>query len=135
MDAVNVLAPAVGLAPACAALRIHRSTVYRNDARRRRLLVPPATPAPRPAPPLAFSDAEREALQEVLCCERFIDCAPATIHATLLDEGIYVGSVRTMYRELAIDGQARERRNQPKNLSCRYAKPCEGRQTVGWRRN
>ncbi|MGB7991851.1 MAG: hypothetical protein WCF44_20805 [Candidatus Methylophosphatis roskildensis] len=23
----------------------------------------------------------------------------------------------------------------PKNLSCRYAKPCEGRQTVGWRRN
>lgn len=121
MSAVNALAPEVGLAPACAALRIHRSTVYRADARRRHLSRPPVTPSPRPAPPLAFSDVERQALHDVLCCERFADCAPPTIHATLLDEGIYLGSVRTMYRLLAADGQARERRNQLTHPA--YAKP------------
>ena len=121
MVAVNILAPEVGLAPACAALRVHRSTVYRDDARRRHLLVPLAIPVPRPTPPLAFNDAERQALQAVLCCERFIDCAPATIHATLLDEGVYLGSVRTMYRLLASDGQSRERRNQLTHPA--YVKP------------
>ncbi len=121
MVAVNILAPEVGLAPACAALRVHRSTVYRDDACRRHLLVPLAIPVPRPAPPLAFSDAERQVLQAVLCCERFIDCAPATIHATLLDEGVYLGSVRTMYRLLATDGQSRERRNQLTHPA--YVKP------------
>ena len=67
MHAVNVLAPEVGLAPACAALRIPRSTVYRDDARRRRLNVSPLTSSLRPAPPLAFSPAERQALRDVLC--------------------------------------------------------------------
>jgi putative transposase len=121
MRAVNVLAPEVGLAPACAALRIPRSTVYRDDARRRRLSVPPLTSSPRPAPPLALSPAERQALRDVLCSERFADCAPPSVYATLLDEGRYLGSVRTMYRLLAADGQARERRNQLTHPA--YAKP------------
>ena len=82
------------------------------------MIVPPP---PRPAPPLAFSDAERRALRDILCSERFADCAPTTIHATLLDEGIYVGSVRTMYRRLAVDGQVRERRDQLTHPA--YAKP------------
>lgn len=121
MNAVNILAPAVGLVQACAAMRVHRSGVYRDDERRRHLSVVPVMDSPRPAPPLAFSDAERQALQEVLCCERFADCAPPTIYATLLDEGVYVGSVRTMYRLLAADGQSRERRNQLNHPT--YAKP------------
>jgi len=123
MNAVNILAPEVGLAPACAAMRVHRSTIYRDDARRRRLIVLPVIvpPPPRHAPPLAFSDAERRALRDILCSERFADCAPTTIHATLLDEGIYVGSVRTMYRRLAADGQVRERRDQLTHPA--YAKP------------
>jgi putative transposase len=112
MGAVYVLAPDVGLARACAALRMHRSTVYRDDARRRHLSVGPGRHAPRPAPPLAFTDMERQALQAVLCSERFADCAPPTIYATLLDDGLYLGSVRTMYRLLASDGQSRERRDQ-----------------------
>jgi len=121
MGAVNALAPEVGLTRACAALRVPRSAVYRDDARRRRLGVAPVMRSPRPAPPLAFSAAERQALQEVLCSERFADCAPPTIYATLLDDGIYLGSVRTMYRLLAADGQARERRNQLTHPA--YAKP------------
>jgi len=121
MGAVNDLAPVVGLTHACAALRVPRSTLYRIDAHRRRLTVAPVVRSPRPAPPLAFSEAERQALQAVLCCGRFADCAPPTIYATLLDDGIYLGSVRTMYRLLAADGQARERRNQLTHPA--YTKP------------
>ena len=44
--------------------------------------------------------------------ERFVDDAPASIVARLLDEGSYLCSVRTMYRILAQQGEARERRDQ-----------------------
>jgi putative transposase len=112
MEAVNILAPDVGMLRACAALRVHRSGVYRDDARRRLLCPLAVTRLPRPAPPLALSDAERQVIRDMLCSERFADCAPPTIYATLLDEGTYLGSVRTMYRLLAVDAQTRERRNQ-----------------------
>lgn len=55
----------------------------------------------RPRPPLALPIVEQEYLLGVLDSERFADTAPATIYATLLDEGHYHGSVRTMYRLLA----------------------------------
>ena len=71
---------------------------------RRRCLVAPAVRLPRLAPPLALSETERQVLRDVLCGERFADCAPPTIYATLLDEGTYLASVRTMYRLLAVDG-------------------------------
>ena len=48
MQALNQLAPEVGLAPACAALNLSRSSVYREDARRRLLLPATATLVPRP---------------------------------------------------------------------------------------
>lgn len=121
MQALNQLAPDVGMARACAALRVNRSGVYREDARRHHLGTAPVIRVPRPAPPLALCDAERQALKDVLCSEHFADCAPPTIYATLLDEGRYLGSVRTMYRLLAVDGQTRERRNQLTHPA--YAKP------------
>ena len=43
--------------------------------------------------------------------ERFCDASPYTIHATLLDEGRYVCSVRTFYRILEEEHEVRERRN------------------------
>ena len=49
------------------------------------------------------------------------DMAPAAVHATLLDEGRYVGSVRTMYRALAAQGGSPERRRQLMHPA--YAKP------------
>jgi putative transposase len=55
---------------------------------------------------------EREQVLEVLHQERFIDRAPAEVYATLLDEGLYLCSIRTMYRILASEGEVRERRNQ-----------------------
>jgi putative transposase len=57
-------------------------------------------------------DAERQQIRDVLCSPRFVDVAPAEIVATLLDEGIYLASERTMYRLLAEHGQTGERRNQ-----------------------
>lgn len=44
--------------------------------------------------------------------ERFCDRAPAQVWATLLDEGVYVASVSTMYRLLRARAQVRERRAQ-----------------------
>jgi putative transposase len=43
---------------------------------------------------------------------RFVDQAPAEIYATLLDEGIYHCSIRTMYRILDANGEVQERRRQ-----------------------
>jgi len=60
----------------------------------------------------ALVPAEREAVLACLHEERFQNCAPAAIYATLLDEGRYHGSIRTMYRILAGQGEARERRDQ-----------------------
>jgi hypothetical protein len=70
---------------------------------------------------LALSSAEQEVLLGVLDSERFVDVAPATVFATLLDEGRYHGSVRTMYRLLATRNQGGERRNQ--RVHPIYAKP------------
>lgn len=121
MDAVNLLAPDVGLKRACRAMHVPRSSVYRADERQRHLVMPRAPAAPRSAPPLALSVMERDTLREVLCSERFADCAPATIYATLLDDGTYLCSIRTMYRLLETDGQSRERRDQLTHPV--YAKP------------
>ena len=44
--------------------------------------------------------------------ERFQDRAPAAVYATLLDEGHYRCSIRTIYRLLAKNGETRERRDQ-----------------------
>jgi putative transposase len=43
---------------------------------------------------------------------RFVDLAPTEVYATLLGEGRYIGSVRTMHRILAENAEVRERRDQ-----------------------
>ncbi len=63
-------------------------------------------------PPLALDAQENALLLDTLYSERFADAAPAAMHAMLLDEGRYLGSVRTMYRLLNTQGSSRERRRQ-----------------------
>jgi transposase InsO family protein len=70
---------------------------------------------------LAFTDTERDGLLAILNSERFADRAPASIFATLLDEGRYHGSIRTMHRLLAAQNLAGERRRQ--RIHPAYAKP------------
>ena len=93
MDAVIALPPASGAtAAACAALGLSRASVHR---RRTRLTQPPAEPAPRPSPPRALTAEERLTVLDRLREPRFADLAPAEVYATLLDEGVYLCSIRT----------------------------------------
>jgi len=48
----------------------------------------------------------------VLHSEEFVDAAPAAVCATLLDQGRYLCSPRTMYRLLSAADEVRERRHQ-----------------------
>lgn len=57
----------------------------------------------------------------MLMSERFMDLAPRQVYATLLEEGIYLCSVRTMYRLLASEQAVRERRNV--HRAGKYKKP------------
>ena len=120
MLAVAELAPHIGLQGACRAFALNRGFVYRARARHHGGAARCA-PRARPRPPLALSSAEQELLLGVLDSERFADVAPATVFATLLDEGPYYGSIRTMYRLLAAHDQSGERRNQ--RLHPVYKKP------------
>jgi putative transposase len=58
---------------------------------------------------------------DVLHESRFVDLAPAEVFATLLEEGRYLCSVRTMHRILAEHNELRERRDQLRHPA--YAKP------------
>lgn len=121
MDGVNLLSPGVGLARACRVMNIDRSAVYRIRTAARHLAAPRQAPFARCRPPLAFSDTERQRVLDTLNSDRFADSSPRQTYATLLDEGVYLGSVRTMYRLLAGCAQVRERRNQLVHPV--YAKP------------
>jgi putative transposase len=105
---VEELTPIIGTRPACRALGASVASVYR-----RRRPLEPRTPKPRPTPARALSERERERVLEVLHSERFVDVSPEETYATLLDEGTYLCSTRTMYRILqAKHGGVRDRRNQ-----------------------
>lgn len=71
---------------------------------------PMIMPRPAPGPINKLAIAERLRILEVLTGERFVDMAPLQIYAHLLDEGVYLGSVSTMYRVLAENKQVKERR-------------------------
>ena len=115
MIAVQPLAAQVGVAPACQALGVSRATFYRRQRST------PGHQQPRPTPARALCEAEREQILDVLAGPRFVDRAPAEVVATLLDEGHYLCSERTMYRILAADQPVRERRNQREHPQ--YSKP------------
>ncbi len=120
MLAVAGLASQIGMKSACRAFALNRGFVYR-DRVRHRATVRRSVLRARPRPPLALSGAEQDQLLGVLDSERFADIAPATVFATLLDEGLYYGSIRTMYRLLASQDQTGERRNQ--RIHPLYTKP------------
>ena len=105
MATVTQIGPRLGIAPTCAALGLPRATYYR------RCRPPRAAPLRRPSP-RALGGAERAAVLEQLHTPRFVDLAPGEIYATLLDEGRYLCSERTMYRLLAAHAEVRERRDQ-----------------------
>jgi putative transposase len=120
IEAFETLRSGLAVATACQVLGVPRATIYRTRQRGRGIVVR-AAPRARPRAPLALSAPEREWLLAVLNSERFADMAPTAIYATLLDEGCYLASVRTMYRLLAAEGQSLERRRQ--RVHPHYEKP------------
>ena len=70
------------------------------------------TPMKKRTSPRALSQEERNQVMAALNEDRFCNLAPAEVFATLLDQGQYICSERTMYRILADHAQLRERRNQ-----------------------
>lgn len=89
---------------------IPRSSVYRWRARDRKPIGPVAAPPAVKVMPSALTPGERARVLEVLNQPRFADKAPAQVWATLLDEGVYLCSVSSMYRILRAAQQVRERR-------------------------
>ena len=117
MNAIEELSPQVGTSAACRSLGVPRATLYRR--RRPNLPVPAA--APRPTPPRALGEQERQQVLDVLDSEPFADKAPAEVYAALLDQGQYLCSIRTMYRVLDSRREVRERRDQLRHPT--YHKP------------
>ena len=106
-ECFNEVEPLLGTKTACVATGRARATVYR---RRRGPRV--TVKRPRPSPPNKLSEEEAAAVLGVLDSERFVDCSPAQVYFTLLDEGTYLASESTFYRILRSNGEVRERRRQ-----------------------
>jgi putative transposase len=104
---IDDLAAVTSTKRACELLGASRATRYR---RRRPPVAGP--PTPRPAPPNKLTEAERQHILAVLRSAEYCDLAPAQVWARLLDDGIYLCSISTMYRLLVIAGENRERRRQ-----------------------
>ena len=116
MNTTLTLSQQVGKVAACQSLGVARASLYR--------FCQPASlmdASQRPAPPRALGPLERQTVLDQLNSKRFVDQAPAQVYATLLDQGQYLCSVRTMYRILDQHDQVRERRNQLSHPA--YQKP------------
>jgi putative transposase len=94
-----------GVAALCTALGVPRSSFYRWQK-------PYPQAGVKRTSPRALTSPERRQVLQTLHEPRFVDLAPAQVYATLLDEGRYLCSERTMYRLLDENQEVRERRNQ-----------------------
>ena len=110
--AVAELAGRIGVRDGCLAVGASQASYYR----RHRVSPAPQRPAPIPhrarRQPRALSAPEQQAILDVLHSDRFVDMSPAEVWATLLDEGVYLGSQSTFYRLLRQAGETRDRRRQ-----------------------
>lgn len=112
MDLIEELDdPAVPIVLACDALGVSRATIYRSTR-------PSSPPRPhsRARSPRRISDEERAEVLDALHSPEFANQPPHEVYATLLSRGVYLASVRSMYRLLAERGETQERRNQRRAL-------------------
>jgi putative transposase len=114
MAIVTAQKETLGVAPVCQALAVPRASYYRWRTPPER--VPVVRRVPRALPP-----GERAQILALLNDDRFAELPPAEVYATLLDEGKYVCSSRTMYRILTEQAEVKERRRQLQHP--RYAAP------------
>jgi hypothetical protein len=97
MDLVEDFAePGVSVVAACTALGLVRASVYRATEPPR-----PPTFTVRAPSPRSLDDAERRAIVDVMHTPEFLDQPPMEVYAKLLSRGVYLASIRTIYRVLA----------------------------------
>lgn len=120
------LAEVVGVARACEALAIPRSSYYYAMRQERRaaecadkeILCQPSPPPKEPVvSPRRLSPQEVEHILAIVVSERFSDLSVAAIYYTLLDEGIYLASQSTIGRLLRRRGLSGDRRLQRRHES------------------
>jgi len=114
MQSAEAFGKRVGIQAACAALLVPRSSLYRARA----------SQTVRSSPKIcarALSQVEKIKVREELNSERFQDRSPREVYATLIDEGRYLCSWRSMYRILDENHEVRERRDQLRHPN--YVKP------------
>ena len=111
MEATKRLASITNWTKACLALGVARVSAYRFFRRKDKV----STPKESVKPERSLSEDERQHVLDTLNSERFVDMPPAEVYATLLDEGVYLCSIRTMYRILEENNEVRERRNQARH--------------------
>ena len=117
MDLVEDIAdPWVPVLAACVALGLSRATLYRATCP-----CAPPTMRERAPNPRRLGDDERKAIVDVMHTPEFADQPPMEVFAKLLSRGVYLASIRTIYRILAALGESKERRNQ--RLPHTYVKP------------
>ena len=120
MRAAQSFSEDVSTLTACTAMAIPRASFYRWQ-KRQVLASKGMLPAKRSSK-LGLSAFEKQTVLDTLNAERFVDQSPGEVYATLLDEGQYLCSERTMYRLLAQANAVRERRR-IRRQSGLYAKP------------
>ena len=119
MEVLGALAPDCGIiAAACAAVGVSRATFHRHQAAAKK---PPVIARPRTQPRRALAAPERQGVIDLLRTPLYLDLSPAEVYASLLDQGIYHCSIRTMYRLLTANGEVKERRRQLRHPH--YQKP------------
>ncbi len=121
MTAVSDARDALSCVEACEALGVPRATYYRSQARLAWAPASASATRPRKASPRALTDLERHRVLDLVHEPRFADLSVPQVYATLLDEGRYLCSPRTMYRILNAHGEVRERRDQLRHPA--YTKP------------
>ena len=109
MAATSELVGEMGVRSACASMGLPRATYYRACREARA----PLHTVRRPRrSPLALSASERQDVIDVLHSPEYVDVAPRTAYAMLLDAGIFLASVSTFYRILRACSGTRGRRDQ-----------------------
>jgi putative transposase len=106
-QAIGELEPLIGVRAACRATGRSQATHYR---RHRQSTPPPRPPRRAQVQPRALTSVERDTVRALLNSAQFVDKAPATVYHELLDEGIYLASVSSMYRIMRAHNEVKERR-------------------------
>lgn len=108
MGAAAGLVALHGARAVCRSLGLPRASYYRAQQPRS-----PQHTVRRPRrSPLALSALERQDVLDVLHAPEYVDVAPRTVYAMLLDAGTYLASASTFYRILRAHSGTRGRRNE-----------------------